>query len=128
MRGDILQVHKPQIRRPGNGVADGSDRGNTAARKNIPFDEIHRSLVAIEYLIPDRYCLKRHHAVRFQQPAGPDVTANYMLVTALFENMRQVPRALLQKGVDTKHLYMRDCSGMLDPSSDTRCSSTQPCK
>ncbi len=52
--------------------------------------------------------------VRFQQPAGPDVTANYMLVTALFENMRQVSRALLQKGVDTKHLYMRDCSGMFE--------------
>jgi len=54
--------------------------------------------------------------VEFQRPAGPDVTANYMLVTALFENMQEVSRALLRVGVDTKYHYMRDCTGMFEGS------------
>jgi dTDP-4-amino-4,6-dideoxygalactose transaminase len=54
--------------------------------------------------------------VQFQQPAGPEVTANYMLVTALFENMKEVSAALLRRGIDTKHLYMRDCTGMFEGS------------
>jgi dTDP-4-amino-4,6-dideoxygalactose transaminase len=54
--------------------------------------------------------------VEFQRPAGPEVTANYMLVTALFENMQEVSRGLLRLGVDTKHHYMRDCTGMFEGS------------
>ena len=54
--------------------------------------------------------------VRFQRPAGPEVTANYMLVTALFENMQEISRALLRVGVDTKYHYMRDCTGMFEGS------------
>jgi len=54
--------------------------------------------------------------VQFQRPAGPDVTANYMLVTALFEKMQEVARGLLRLGVDTKHHYMRDCTGMFEGS------------
>lgn len=54
--------------------------------------------------------------VQFQRPAGPDVTANFMLVTALFEEMKKVSEALLRRGVDTKHLYMRDCTGMFEGS------------
>jgi len=54
--------------------------------------------------------------VTFQRPAGPDVTANYMLVTALFSRMQDVAAALLREGVDTKHLYMRDCTGMFEGS------------
>ena len=50
--------------------------------------------------------------VTFQRPIGPEATANYMLVTALFDRMPEVAAALLQKGIDTKHHYMRDCSGM----------------
>jgi dTDP-4-amino-4,6-dideoxygalactose transaminase len=52
--------------------------------------------------------------VRFQELAGPDVTANYMLVTALMPRMQEVSAQLLRAGVDTKHLYMRDCSRMFD--------------
>ena len=37
-----------------------------------------------------------------------------MLVTALFDRMQEVAAALLQHGVDTKHHYMRDCSGMFE--------------
>jgi dTDP-4-amino-4,6-dideoxygalactose transaminase len=52
--------------------------------------------------------------VHFQRNDRPDVDSNYMLVTALFPEMRRVARELLQRGVDTKHHYMRDCSGLLD--------------
>jgi dTDP-4-amino-4,6-dideoxygalactose transaminase len=62
----------------------------------------------------ERLISQLEDVVQFQQPAGPEVTANYMLVTALFENMPEIARALLRKGVDTKHLYMRDCSGMFE--------------
>ena len=55
--------------------------------------------------------------VQFQRPVGPEVTANYMLVTALFENMQEVSRGLLRLGVDTKHHYMRDCTGMFEGSA-----------
>ncbi len=54
--------------------------------------------------------------VKFQEPAGPDVTANYMLVTALVSRIQEVSARLLRAGVDTKHLYMRDCSRMFDGS------------
>lgn len=55
--------------------------------------------------------------VEFQRPAGPDVIANYMLVTALFERMQEVSKALLRVGVDTKYHYMRDCTGMFEGSA-----------
>jgi perosamine synthetase len=50
----------------------------------------------------------------FQQPAGPDVDANFMLVTALVPDIPDVATRLLRAGIDTKHLYMRDCSGIFD--------------
>jgi dTDP-4-amino-4,6-dideoxygalactose transaminase len=56
--------------------------------------------------------------VKFQEPAGPDVTANYMLVTALVPRMQEVSARLLRTGVDTKHLYMRDCSRMFGGSQE----------
>jgi dTDP-4-amino-4,6-dideoxygalactose transaminase len=52
--------------------------------------------------------------VRFQRNDRPDVRSNYMLVTALFPSMRAVARRLLELGVDTKHRYMRDCSGLVE--------------
>jgi dTDP-4-amino-4,6-dideoxygalactose transaminase len=52
--------------------------------------------------------------VHFQRNDRPGVDSNFMLVTALFPEMTRVARALLQRGVDTKHHYMRDCSGLLD--------------
>jgi dTDP-4-amino-4,6-dideoxygalactose transaminase len=56
--------------------------------------------------------------MQFQKPAGPQVTANYMLVTALVENLGEVADKLLKAGVDTKHMYMRDCSRMFDGAGD----------
>ena len=70
MRGDILQLNEPQVCRLGNGIANGGNRGNAASGENIAFDEIHRSLVAIENLIADGDGLQRHHTVIFQQPTA----------------------------------------------------------
>ena len=64
----------------------------------------------------ERLISQLEDVVQFQRPAGPDVTANYMLVTALFENMQEISSALLKQGVDTKHHYMRDCTGMFEGS------------
>jgi dTDP-4-amino-4,6-dideoxygalactose transaminase len=52
--------------------------------------------------------------LHFQSNDRPDVVSNYMLVTALVPDMPEVARRLLRLGVDTKHRYMRDCSGLLD--------------
>jgi dTDP-4-amino-4,6-dideoxygalactose transaminase len=52
--------------------------------------------------------------VKCQEPAGHDVRSNYMLVTALFPRMQQMCDRLLSMGVDTKHHYMRDCSGLFE--------------
>jgi dTDP-4-amino-4,6-dideoxygalactose transaminase len=51
--------------------------------------------------------------VHLQTNHRSDVRCNYMLVTALFPDMPAMARRLLQLGVDTKHRYMRDCSGLL---------------
>ena len=40
--------------------------------------------------------------------------ANFMLVTVLTRKLSELTAALLKKGVDSKHLYMRDCSRMFD--------------
>lgn len=52
--------------------------------------------------------------LQFQQPAGPHVKANYMLVSALVPRMLEVSHQLLRAGVDTKHHYMRECTGMFE--------------
>jgi dTDP-4-amino-4,6-dideoxygalactose transaminase len=52
--------------------------------------------------------------LQFQEPAKPDVFANFMLVTALVPDLASVSARLLRAGIDTKHLYMRDCSGIFD--------------
>lgn len=62
----------------------------------------------------ERLISQLEDCVTFQRPAGPHVTANYMLVTALFPNMQEVAESLLRVGVDSKHHYMRDCSGMFE--------------
>lgn len=56
--------------------------------------------------------------IQFQEPAGENVNANYMLVTALLPNLHEVAAKLLRAGVDTKHLYMRDCSRMFEDSAE----------
>jgi perosamine synthetase len=52
--------------------------------------------------------------VLFQRNTDPDVTSNYMLVTALMPKLHEVARRLLELGVDSKHHYMRDCTGIGD--------------
>lgn len=56
--------------------------------------------------------------IRFQKPIGPNVDSNYMLVTAMTDELHALAARLLRVGVDTKHLYMRDCSGMFDGAGD----------
>jgi dTDP-4-amino-4,6-dideoxygalactose transaminase len=55
--------------------------------------------------------------IQFQKPAGAEVYANYMLVTAIVPNLTELSDRLLKNGIDTKHLYMRDCSRMLEGST-----------
>lgn len=56
--------------------------------------------------------------LRFQKPIGSNVDSNYMLVTAMTDELHALAARLLRVGVDTKHLYMRDCSGMFDGAGD----------
>ena len=56
--------------------------------------------------------------MRFQKPAGANVDSNYMLVTAMTGELHELAGRLLRVGVDTKHLYMRDCSGMFEDAGD----------
>ncbi len=60
----------------------------------------------------ERLIARLKDKVHFQTHDRRDVRSNYMLVTALFHEMGQVSRGLLEEGVDTKHRYMRDCSGL----------------
>jgi len=52
--------------------------------------------------------------LQFQEPASSEVKANYMLVSSLMPKMQEVCYQLLRAGIDTKHHYMRDCSGMFE--------------
>jgi dTDP-4-amino-4,6-dideoxygalactose transaminase len=40
-----------------------------------------------------------------------------MLVTSLMPRLQEVTARLLREGVDSKHLYMRDCSRMFENST-----------
>lgn len=52
--------------------------------------------------------------LHFQKPAGDHVYSNYMLVTVLTPDLKAFSNRLLRAGIDTKYLYMRDCSGMFE--------------
>ncbi len=56
--------------------------------------------------------------LQFQKPFADNVDANYMLVTVLTDELSALAGRLLRAGVDTKHLYMRDCSGMFEGAGD----------
>lgn len=56
--------------------------------------------------------------VQCQQTAAPNHEANYMLVTALVPQLKDVAAQLLREGIDTKHLYMRDCSRMFEGAGE----------
>jgi perosamine synthetase len=83
-----------------------------------------RQLAAIESLIERRVANAERligllrDRVHFQQPAGTDTSADYMLVTALFPRMPEMAQQLLQRGVDTKHQYMRDCADLLEGAGE----------
>jgi len=62
----------------------------------------------------ERLMSQLEEVVRFQRSDDPDVRSNYMLVTALMPEMQKVSHRLLELGVDTKHHYMRDCTGIGD--------------
>lgn len=51
-----------------------------------------------------------------QKPASRSAGdyANYMLVTILAKRISALTRALLKRGVDSKHLYMKDCSRIFE--------------
>ncbi|MEO1130621.1 MAG: DegT/DnrJ/EryC1/StrS family aminotransferase [Planctomycetota bacterium] len=51
--------------------------------------------------------------VALQEAWDADAEANFMLVTGLFPDRAAISAALLRRGVDTKHHYMRDCSRAL---------------
>jgi len=50
--------------------------------------------------------------LRFQTHDEPGVESNYMLLTAMSSRMEELSHKLLGLGIDTKHHYMRDCSGL----------------
>jgi dTDP-4-amino-4,6-dideoxygalactose transaminase len=50
--------------------------------------------------------------VHLQRNDAPEVTSNYMLVSAVVPRMEELSRRLLSLGIDTKHHYMRDCTGI----------------
>lgn len=54
--------------------------------------------------------------IPLQKPmaTGAGNYANFMLVSVLASRLSELAAALLKKGVDSKHLYMRDCSRMFD--------------
>jgi dTDP-4-amino-4,6-dideoxygalactose transaminase len=56
--------------------------------------------------------------IQFQKPIGPDASGNFMLVAAIVPKLAEYSARLLKAGVDTKHLYMRDCSRMFDGSDE----------
>jgi dTDP-4-amino-4,6-dideoxygalactose transaminase len=51
-----------------------------------------------------------------QKPVSTDKDnySNFMLVTILSNKPSELAAALLRRGIDSKHLYMRDCSRMFD--------------
>jgi len=54
--------------------------------------------------------------IPLQKPMAKGVGnyANFMLVSVLAKRLSELAAALLKKGIDSKHLYMRDCSRMFD--------------
>ncbi len=54
--------------------------------------------------------------IPLQKPIStePGDYSNFMLVTVLANKLSELAAALLKKGVDSKHLYMRDCSHMFE--------------
>jgi dTDP-4-amino-4,6-dideoxygalactose transaminase len=78
--------------------------------------QLERRIASAERLIG-----QLRDTVWMQTNDDPAVRSNYMLVTALMPQMREVSRRLLRLGVDTKHHYMRDCTGIGDGGGPFPC-------
>ncbi len=83
-----------------------------------------RGMISVGDVVANRRANAEHlidqldEKLRFQKPIGSNVDSNYMLVTAMTDELHALAARLLRVGVDTKHLYMRDCSGMFDGAGD----------
>lgn len=88
----------------------------TNYQASLGLDQMQIILPQLERRVANAERLIGHlkDSVQFQSHEADDVRSNYMLVTALFPQMRAMARRLLELGVDTKHHYMRDCSALLD--------------
>lgn len=87
---------------------------NYQAKLGLAQMEQARHLIARRTENAERMMERLRGGVRFQRNDGAEVQCNYMLLTALLPKMGEVAHELLRRGVDTKHHYMRDCSGLLD--------------
>jgi len=87
---------------------------NYQAQLGLQQIEAIESLIERRVANAERLIGQLRDRVHFQQPVGADTRADYMLVTALFPRMPEMARQLLQRGVDTKHQYMRDCAALLE--------------
>lgn len=54
--------------------------------------------------------------IPMQKPISTDSDSysNFMLVTVFASKLAELAAAMLRRGIDSKHLYMRDCSRMFD--------------
>jgi len=54
--------------------------------------------------------------IAIQEPISMDEGnySNFMLVTVLASKLSELAAAMLRRGIDSKHLYMRDCSRMFE--------------
>lgn len=93
---------------------------NYQARLGLAQMQAARELNARRTANAERLIAQLGDLLTFQEKAGPDVYANYMLVTALVPKLDELASRLLRAGIDTKHFYMRDCSAMFDDSSTCR--------
>lgn len=91
---------------------------NYQARLGLRGMQTVGSVVASRRANAERLIDQLHEKLRFQKPAGDNVDSNYMLVTVMTDDLHAMATKLLRVGVDTKHLYMRDCSGMFEGIGD----------
>jgi dTDP-4-amino-4,6-dideoxygalactose transaminase len=91
---------------------------NYQARLGLQQIEAIESLIERRVANAERLIGQLSDRVHFQQPVGADTRADYMLVTALFPRMPEMAQELLQRGVDTKHQYMRDCADLLEGAGE----------
>jgi dTDP-4-amino-4,6-dideoxygalactose transaminase len=82
----------------------------------LGLDQMQKTAPAVARRVAnaERLMARAGDGVHFQRSRDPEVRSNYMLMTALVPEIQTVTHRLLARGVDTKYLYMRDCSGIGD--------------